>query len=243
MTVISVTSVKHSPGATTLALALVAARPSGQAPGNSRAVLVEADPAGGDLAGRIGLPLEPGLASLAASARHAGAHFDIDMHLQALPCGGEVVVGPTSPELADGAIRSMADRLPSAVRSCGFGVIDCGRWAPGSPASAVLAGSDWTLVVVRPDLVGIDHLLSRIDSIRRLAGGALAIAVVGDRPYGSPVVAEATGCPALTVALDPDAVEALHGGHRAAIARRSRLVRSARSILDAILTAPDPVAA
>lgn len=243
MTVIAVTSVKHSPGATTLALALVAARSSSPASGDRRAVLVEADPAGGDLAGRIGLPLEPGLASLAASARHAGVQFDIDRHVQALPCGGGVVVGPTSPELADGALRSLADRLPGAVRSSGLGVIDCGRWAPGSPAGAVLAGSDWTLVVVRPDLVGIDHLLSRIEGLRRLAGGALSVAVVGDRPYGAPVVAETTGCTAVAVALDPDGVEALHGGRREAIAVRSRLVRSARSILDAIATAPDPVAA
>ncbi len=173
MTVIAVTSVKHSPGATTLALALVAAWASGPTSGDRRAVLVEADPAGGDLAGRIGLPLDPGLVSLATSARHPGVPVDMAQHLQPLPAGGQVVLGPTSPEQAEGAVRSLAHRLPGAVRSFGLGVIDCGRWAPGSPAGAALAGSDVSIVVVRPDLVGIEHLRSRLDALRHDAGGEL----------------------------------------------------------------------
>lgn len=246
MTVIAVTSVKHSPGATTLALALVAARASGPGQGDRRAVLVEADPAGGDLAGRIGLPFEPGLVSLAASARHAGTSLDLGPHLQPLPCGGGVVLGPTSPELAEGAVRSVADRLPAALRSFGLGVVDCGRWANGSPAGATLAGSDWALVVVRPDVVGIDHLLSRLDVLRRVAGGGLAVAVVGDRPYGAGDVAEVTRCSTVAIPLDRIGVDGLHGGRRVAVSR-SLLVRSARSVLDSIAAAttpsPDPVAA
>jgi len=242
MTVIAVTSVKHSPGATTLALALVAAWASGPASGDRRAVLVEADPAGGDLAGRIGLPLEPGLVSLATSARHPGAPVDVAGHLQLLPAGGQVVLGPTSPEQADGAVRSLAHRLPGAVRSFGFAVIDCGRWAPGSPAGAALAGSDVSLVVVRPDLVGIEHLRSRLDTLRHMAGGELVIAVVGERPYAADAVRSATGCNVVAVAVDPAGVEGLHGGRRTAFARRSPLVRSARSVLDRVLS-PEPVPA
>ena len=247
MTVIAVTSVKHAPGATTLALALVAARASGPGQGDTRAVLVEADPAGGDLAGRIGLPFEPGLVSLAASARHADKPLDLGRHLQPLPCGGGVILGPSSPEMAEGAVRSVADRLPAALRSSGLGVVDCGRWANGSPAEAALAGSDWALVVVRPDVVGIDHVLRRLDVLRRVAGGGLAVAVVGDRPYGAGDVAEVTRCSTVAIPLDRIGVDGLHGGRRAAVVSRSLLVRSARSVLDAIVAAttpsPDPVAA
>lgn len=244
MTVIAVTSVKHSPGATTLALALVAAASAGRAAAERQAVLVEADPAGGDLAGRIGLALEPGLVSLAASARHPGSPVDIADHAQPLPCGGLVVLGPTSPELAEGAVRTLADRLADAVRSFDLGVVDCGRWGSGSPAAAVLARSDWTLVVVRPDLVGIDHLRSRIDALRRVAGGGFGIAMAGDQPYHAQAVAEATGCTnIIALAVDPEGVDALHGGRRTGLVRKSRLVRSARSVLDAIAPAQYPVPA
>lgn len=236
MTVISVSSVKHAPGATTLALALVTAWSTGtNADGRRAAVLIEADPAGGDLAGRIGLRLDPGLVSMAASARHPGSPIDITPHLQPLPCGGSVVLGPTRPDQAEAAVRGLADRLPGAVRTIGRGVMDCGRWAPGSVAEPAMAASDFSLVVAHPDLVGVEHLRSRMDALARLTGGRLGIILLGDRPYGPAVVRQATHCDLVAVlAVDDDGAASLHGARSAGFARRSRLVRSARSILDAV---------
>ena len=64
MSVVAIVGAKHSPGATTLAVALASAAPVDQ-----RALVVEADPAGGDIAARAGMSLDPGLLTLAAAGR------------------------------------------------------------------------------------------------------------------------------------------------------------------------------
>src|SRR5690242_457047 len=64
MPLIAVSYVKGRPGATTTALGLAAA-----APISVRPVVVEADPAGGDLMRRLGLAATPSLVDLAAAAR------------------------------------------------------------------------------------------------------------------------------------------------------------------------------
>jgi MinD-like ATPase involved in chromosome partitioning or flagellar assembly len=231
MTVIAVCSVKHSPGATTLCLALASAW------GNAGelAILVEADPAGGDLAARIGLAIDPGLVSMAAAARHADSVIDIARHARPLPCGGSVVIGPTSPDEAEAAVATIAARVPKAVRSVGAGVVDCGRWTRNSPTSQVMRSADMTLVVARPDLAGIAHLQERVEQLSASAGGRLGVVLVGDRPYPAANVAAAIGIPTVfTIAIDRDGVDALYGAASARAGRRSRLVRSARTVLDAI---------
>lgn len=240
MTVVAVASVKHSPGATTLAAALVTAWTGGGGdPANGPAVLVEADPAGGDLAARVGLAREPGLASLAASARHPGSAVDVAAHAQPLPFGGWLVPAPTSPDTADGAVRGVAARLAHALRGVGLGVVDCGRWAPDSAAGPVFGSSDLVLVVVRPDVAGVDHLCARLDALRRACGDRLAVAVIGDRPYDASTVAVVSGWPTvLAVADDPAGAAGLCGAYRPAAVRRSRLVRSARAFLDSIVDTP-----
>lgn len=241
MTVIAVTSVKHSPGATTLALALVAAWVGDPARAGLPAVLVEADPAGGDLAARVGLPREPGLATLAASARHPGSALDVAAHAQSLPAGGWLVAGPASPDSAEAAVATVALRLAPALRESGLAVVDCGRWAKGSEAEPILFMADVVLVIVRPDVAGVDHLCARLGSLRRLTPELLTIVAVGDRPYDAAAVATVTGCPVVVVASDPDGATGLTGVSRPAAVRRSRLVRSARPLLDAVAAITDPL--
>jgi MinD-like ATPase involved in chromosome partitioning or flagellar assembly len=60
---LAVCSLKGSPGVTTLATALGARWPAGETP-----ILVEADPAGGDLMARFRLNDAPGLVTLAVAA-------------------------------------------------------------------------------------------------------------------------------------------------------------------------------
>src|SRR5262245_37408551 len=76
MPLVSVLYVKSRPGATTTALGL-----AGVLPDSVRPVVVECDPAGGDLAARHGLTMSPGLVELATATRTSAAAVD----------GGEVL--------------------------------------------------------------------------------------------------------------------------------------------------------
>jgi hypothetical protein len=105
---IVVASVKGSPGATTLALGLAALWP------RLGAVLVEADPAGGDLAARFGHhpdhPDRPGLSGLAAATLQSAAHA-------AAPSATPSTTSPTVPSAAGspaggGLLARFGQRLP-----------------------------------------------------------------------------------------------------------------------------------
>lgn len=223
MTTLALASFKHAPGVTTAAVALAAAH-------GSAAIVIEADPAGGDLAARTRLPFEPGMVTLAASGRH-GAPLDLRRHSQPLPAGGSVVVAPTEPELAASAIAAVASRLVPAAGD-EYAIVDCGRLFAGSPALPAAAGADLLLLVCEPTVAAVEHLRTRLASIQESRRDRPAILLVGDRPYGPDDVEHALACPvAGTIAIDPRGVAALHAG---AGARRSMLVRSARTVLDAV---------
>src|SRR5262249_53388734 len=83
---VAVLSLKGSPGVTTFSIALAARWPA-----TARALLVEADPSGGDIATRFSLASAPGLVSFAAAARRSTDPGLIWQHAQALP-GGLLVV-------------------------------------------------------------------------------------------------------------------------------------------------------
>jgi MinD-like ATPase involved in chromosome partitioning or flagellar assembly len=224
MTTIAVLSVKHAPGVTTAAVALAAAYGEG-------ALVVEADPSGGDIAARSRLTLEPGLLTLAAAGRRVGTALDFSPHLQALPGGGGVVVAPVDPDLARAAVTTTAPRLAGA-QGAQLTIIDCGRFFAESPARPVIRSADVAVVVIEPTVAGVEHLRARVGGLDRPILGRLAVLLVGDRPYGAAEVEQVVGNPVVgSLAVDPRAVAALYAGSGA---RRSMLVRSARSALDAI---------
>ena len=137
MTTIAITATKGSPGATTLALAL-ADRMSERVP----ALLVEADAAGGDIAARCGLALDPGLLTLAASGRRGLDRSSIERHTQLLPCGALVLAGPTSAEQATSALTGVAAALAQTLAlETSTVIIDAGRWDPRSPATDLVASA------------------------------------------------------------------------------------------------------
>jgi hypothetical protein len=220
MTVVGVLSVKHAPGATTAAVAIAAASATD-------AVVVECDPAGGDIAARGHLAVEPGLVSLAAAGRHPTSHLDLLGHSQHLPTGMPVVVAPTAPEQAAGAVAALASRLPDAIRSAGVpGIIDLGRWTPTTSANPALAGCDEALVAIEPTVAGVEHLRTRLDGIRTVCS-VVSVLLIGDRPYGPAEVESVLAAPvAGVIAVDARGVALLYRGPRAS-ARRSALVRSA----------------
>jgi MinD-like ATPase involved in chromosome partitioning or flagellar assembly len=225
---LALTSVKHAPGVTTAAVALALA--AGPQP---ISLVVEADPAGGDLAARAELTVEPGLGSLAASARH-GAPVDLVPHLQPLPAGPYGLLAPLSSRLTGAALEALGDRLTTALGAWdGTVVVDCGRWQPDGPAAGLLKAADALLVVLRPTVEGVEHVRAHLDELTTAGPSAVAALLVGDRPYTPAEVAAGLGIPVVgALPHDPKAVRGLERRVIGAEVRRSPLVRAARSALD-----------
>ncbi|MDT0307272.1 hypothetical protein RM780_09885 [Streptomyces sp. DSM 44917] len=145
---------------TTTAVALAASWPAGGQP-----VVVEADPAGGDLVARYRLELTPGLVTLAAAGRRSGEDPGlIWQHTQRLPGGLPVVAGPPAPgqaraaltELTDGPARPLLRR--AASRPGVVVIADCGRVEADSPALEVVRAADVMLLVAGAQDDALAHL-------------------------------------------------------------------------------------
>jgi hypothetical protein len=143
---IAVTSLK-SGGATTLAAALAAVWPG------EPALLIEADPAGGDLGGWHRLPDTPGLASLANACRTGQA--DLTEHATRLPFGVDAVLAAAGRLQASAAIGLLADTEPARWTKERPTVLDVGRLEPGSPALPLLELADAVLVVAGGDVLSL----------------------------------------------------------------------------------------
>jgi hypothetical protein len=233
---VAFTSVKSSPGVTTAALAVTASQAGG--------VLVECDPAGGDLAPRFGLA-EGGLVNLAAAVRRAPDPALLDAHVHVLPGGTAVVAGPVGSAQAAAAVTAVAARagevlVPGAGRLV---VADCGRVWPGSPALGVLAAAAVTVLVVRPSMAQLSHAAASIDGLKGVTG-TVRLVLVGDGAYPAWEIAKALEVPVLGhLPLDDAGARVLAGavGTSAKAAGRTRLARAARiltaTVLDTATTA------
>ena len=215
----------RSPGLTTTALALAAVWPA--PPG---AVLVELDPDGGILAGRLATSPDPGLNSLAASGRHYLSPGLVVEHFQRLPNGIPAILAPPSPDRTVAAVETL-NRVGLAgvlrVLPGSDVLVDCGRIDSRSPALAVLRGADAVVFVIRPrveDVVTLQHRLETLDL--GFPARPVGMVVVGTRPYSPEDMATALRLPIMgVIAWDPRAAEALGEGR--ARASSSKLLRSA----------------
>ena len=160
---LAVCSLKGSPGVTTLCLALAA-----RWTGPHQPVVIEADPAGGDLVARFRLATAPGLVSLAAAARHSDDPGLLWQHTQRLPAAVAVVSGPVGAEQArlavreltragqGGVLRAAADRPDVVV------IADCGRVDPDSPALPVIRAADAMLLLARARDDELAHVAGKL---------------------------------------------------------------------------------
>ena len=236
MTTIAVTATKGSPGATTLALAL-ADRMSERLP----ALLVEADAAGGDIAARCGLALDPGLLTLAASGRRGLDRSSVERHAQLLPCGALVLAGPTSAEQATSALAGIAPALVQTLaHETSTVIIDAGRWDARSPATDLVASASICLLVLRPTIEGVEHARWQLRSLSEHVRRVIAVCI-GERPYPRAEVASALAVDEMyVIENDARAASALGlGASRDRWLRRSPLMRSAAVLADQLLGAPD----
>ncbi|RSD13632.1 chromosome partitioning protein [Amycolatopsis eburnea] len=166
---IAVCSLKGSPGATTLATALGACWPPQQS-----LIVVEADPAGGDLMARFRLPDTPGLVSWAAAARGRGGADPslLVQHAQSLLGGLRVVSGPVGAEQARAALAVLASGVSSPLRRAAdqpdtVVIADCGRVDPGSPALPIVRGADAMLLLSRPRDDELAHVALKLQAAQQ----------------------------------------------------------------------------
>jgi MinD-like ATPase involved in chromosome partitioning or flagellar assembly len=231
MSVLALASAKGAPGVTTAAVALGAVWPR-------RVLLVEADPAGGDLAARFHLPPEPNLVSLGMVARRGQLiPDDVWGHSRQLPRGLELVAGLRAGDQARGLGR-LWSLLPQALGQLeGDVLVDCGRLAADSPAEDLIRRAEVVVLLARPTVEGVLHLANRLEALARL-GVAGEVVLVGEQPFDRAGVQAALASEGITapvrgaLADDPRGAAMLGGrpGRERWLERASPLVRSARSL-------------
>jgi MinD-like ATPase involved in chromosome partitioning or flagellar assembly len=239
VTVITFASVKGAPGVTTLACLVGATWPS-----DRRVMVAECDPSGGDLAARFGLSSKRGWPTFATALRRTGANAAIELHLQQLPGGLDVLVGPGGSDGPDGIRPADELLVRTSDRSAGVWdvLVDVGRLPEGElPVSGWLARSDSVVILLRNDATSLLHIRNRAREIHAVCGDRAALAVVGSTRYGKEEIAEFTGLPVVgNVPFDPVAA-AVAAGDQGSERRLSRsfLVNSALH-LSQNLCVPDP---
>lgn len=227
---IAVCSLKGSPGVTTLATALGARWPAGENP-----IVVEADPAGGDLMARFRLNDSPGLVSLAVAARRNTDPGLLAQHTQHLPGGLRVVLGPVGAEQSRSALSVLASGGASPLRRAADQpdttvIVDCGRVDPDSPALPIIRSADTMLLLARPRDDQLAHIALKLREAQRWSGKPCFV-LVGDG-YPTREVSQALGIPVMgRVPRDDKGAAVLCGAsnnrHSPA---RSRLGRAATQI-------------
>ncbi|GAA2686003.1 MULTISPECIES: chromosome partitioning protein [Actinosynnema] len=230
---ISVLSLKGSPGATVFAVALAARWPS-----PARPLLVEADPAGGDLAARFSLDSSPSLVSLAAAARRDAAADLVQQHSQLLPGGLPVVIAPPDARQARAALAALG--TPPVVLREAAGhlgllvVVDCGRVDTDSPALAIARSSDAVVLLSRARADDLAHLPQRIAEVGGWSPNPVLL-LAGDGCSTAEVARELGVPPLGRVPHDPRGAAAFCGrpvraGWGARAPARSRLGRFAHRV-------------
>lgn len=154
---VAVFSLGGAPGVTSVGMALAAVWP-----GEASGVLMEADPAGGAVSVWRRVATEPGLTSLAAALRRGSG--DPEAHTQTLSGGLRVCPAPVTGEPAEGAVRLLSQQpLSLSAMTAPVVVLDLGRLTTSSPARALAARVDHTVLVVSERLTELrrarDHLL------------------------------------------------------------------------------------
>lgn len=202
---IALASLKGSPGVTTFTVALAA-----QWPIHDRRLVVECDPAGGDLAMRFGLGASPGLASLTAAARQSADPAVVWEHAQTVAGGISVVGAPVAEVQARAALHALTvPLLDHAAQQPGVVVFaDCGRLDTGSPAEAIVRQADVLVLVSGTQGDNLAHTAARVHDLARwtprpallLAGRGYPTSTM-ERELGIPTVGRIPYDPAAAVTL------------------------------------------
>ena len=242
MTLICFASQKGSPGTTAVALAVAAALRPG--PGR-RKLLLEADVAGGTLAIRYRLPVEPGLLTLAAAVRGGLEPPGLWRHAQELPGGLPVVVCPDGPEQVGAAMSASGAPLGRFLNGLvDVDVIcDVGRLGADPSSLAFVAEAGALLMVARPTAEQLQPAARRLALLKpRMAN--LGWVLIGQKPYGAAEVERTYRFPVVgVIADDRRSVVALEQGAMTKRLQRHPFLRSSATLAKTLSTWLEPVAA
>jgi MinD-like ATPase involved in chromosome partitioning or flagellar assembly len=170
---------------TTTTVALASAWPA-----SSEALIVEADPEGGDLAAWFDIPVMPSLSTVVTSTFNT-SWSEIDRHTRLAASGLRLIPAPPSAAEARHAVaesvRSLAPAL-AALRAP-IAIVDAGD-VPHSPAAHPLVASAAVSVVVhrqwsqsaRAAAVRLQRLADQVDAMAT-SSTRLVVAVIGNDPF------------------------------------------------------------
>lgn len=165
---IAVGSAKGSPGATSVALLLAAVWPRPM-------VVLEADPAGGDLAYRCraahggAVYTDRGLLKLASGVRSSEIAPDtVSNQAQMLACGVHLVQGVEAAAQARGIGTLWANIARACVVADVDVIVDLGRVDRSSAVMPLAQAADWVLPV---GLASLESLMHMVEGIKDLAAG------------------------------------------------------------------------
>jgi len=242
------TSAKGSPGVTTTALALAAAGalpPAAAvgptpttAPPAARPLLVELDPAGGDLDCWCGPCGEPGLLGAVTDVRSPTSSERIGRHSVEVAPGVNAVLAPTTAASMSAALQSVGESFAETLAGhAGTTIVDLGRWVSPTPAHAdrLVRAATAVMVVCRSALASVEHARELVAGLQATSPRVVAVIVGGDRPYPADEVSAAIRAPVAGVLpWDPKGVRALvdHGVSRAWI--RSPLSTAASEMANSL---------
>lgn len=220
-------SAKGAPGVTTLGVAMACARPE--------TVLVEMDPAGGDLALRAAVSQSPGLSELAVRAhRERASAMPLGEFTQRLGSGATVVVAPVG-ACAASSMLSENDQLAGIGGALGSAaarvVVDAGRY--GTHVAALAAVGAMRIVVARCDAASLGHAQALLREIGdQHAIGLVLVETGGFRPKEA--AAELGAVLLGVLPWIPRHAERLTSSLVSQTPRGNRLVRAAASVLGAL---------
>ncbi|WP_089952141.1 hypothetical protein [Lentzea xinjiangensis] len=184
-------SLKGSPGASTLAVAL-----GSRWPEPVRPIVIEADSAGGDIAARFRLPSSPGLVSLAAAARGNSDTELLVQHSHALASGLRIVPAPSDPAQSRAAFGALAAAQFSPFRTLGVPlIVDVGRVDPDPTMLGLLRSADALVILARPHDDSLAHVAARRSQVQTWSR-RLGLVLVG-KGYPSAQVTDALDLPVL----------------------------------------------
>jgi hypothetical protein len=236
-------SAKGAPGVTVSAAALVAAAHN-PATTQVGGVLVELDPAGGDLEVLAGARTgEPSLLHAAADVRRDAGPDALAAHaVEAVP-GVPALLAPVMAHAAGPVVESVQGALTIGLSSVSdWVVVDAGRWDPSQRAAARIGGADVIGVVCRSTAVSIAHARDMVLPLRTATPSSAVVMIqVGHEPYPPSETAQVVDAPvAGPLAWDPRGVTALWAtGATPRWRARSALAGSACRVLEELAALVD----
>ena len=170
---------------TTTTVALASAWPA-----SSEALIVEADPEGGDLAAWFDIPVMPSLSTVVTSTFDT-SWSEIDRHTRLAASGLRLIPAPPSVAEARHAVAESARSLAPALAAlrAPIAIVDAGD-VPHSPAAHPLVASAAVSVVVhrqwsqsaRAAAVRLQRLADQVDAMAT-SSTRLVVAVIGNDPF------------------------------------------------------------